>query len=190
MSKYNTYSDSQLIYACREGVDAAWDTLVTRYERLVYTIPRRYGLTQAEVEDVFQSVWLLLLQHLDNIKEPERISAWLVTTARRESIKRRRTSEYKRVRTMDASFFSKLEQTERRTPEEMVIRYEQQQAIRQAMGKLGERCRRLLQMLYYDNPKPSYADIAATLNLAIGSIGAIRGRCLRKLSQILEVPTQ
>ncbi len=185
MSKYDTFSDSQLIYACREGVGAAWDTLVARYERLVYTIPRRYGLTQAEVEDVFQSVWLLLLQHLESIKQPERISAWLVTTARRESIKRRRNTEYKRVSSMDSDFFAKLEQTDRSTPEELVIRYEQQQAVRQAMGRLGERCRRLLQMLYYDSPKRSYATIAATLNLAIGSIGAIRGRCLQKLSQLL-----
>jgi RNA polymerase sigma factor (sigma-70 family) len=186
MSKYNSFSDSQLIYACREGVEAAWDALVSRYERLVYTIPRRYGLTQAEVDDVFQSVWLLLLQHLDRIKQPERISAWLVTTARRESIKRRRTTEYKRVSYMEPDFFSKLEQTDRSTPEEIVIRYEQQQAVRHAMERLGERCRRLLQMLYYDSPKASYATIAATLNLAVGSIGAIRGRCLRKLNQLLE----
>ena len=30
---------------------------MARYERLVYTVPSRYGLTQGEVEDVYQSVW-------------------------------------------------------------------------------------------------------------------------------------
>lgn len=77
-------SAAQLIAACQAGDDAAWDALVVRYERLVYTIPLRYGLTAAEADDVFQTVWLKLLQHLPTLRQPDRVAAWLVTTARRE----------------------------------------------------------------------------------------------------------
>ena len=185
MSKYESLSDGQLISACRQGDGAAWDVLVGRYERLVYTIPRRYGLTQDEVDDVFQSVWLLLLQHLHALHQPERVSAWLVTTARRECWKRRRGATYHRECAMKQGHLSQHGRVE--GPEELLLRYEQQLAVRRAMQKLGDRCRRLLHSLYYDTPKPSYADIATTLNIAVGSIGAIRARCLKKLSQKLEL---
>ena len=185
MGKYESLSDKRLIEACRKKEAAAWDVLVTRYERLVYTIPRRYGLRQEEVDDVFQSVWLLLLQHLHTLQQPERVSAWLVTTARRECWKRRRGAAYQRERAMDPRDLPEKELVE--GPEELVIRYEQQQAIRRAMLALGDRCRRLLHLLYYEIPKPGYADIAATLNMAVGSIGAIRARCLKKISQKLEL---
>jgi len=185
MSKYESLSDSQLICACRKEEEAAWDVLVARYERLVYTIPRRYGLRQEEVDDVFQSVWLLLLQHLHTLQQPERVSAWLVTTARRECWKRRRGAAYQRECAMDPSDLPEKWQVE--GPEELVIRYEQQLAVRRAMLGLGDRCRRLLHLLYYEVPKPAYAQIAATLNMAVGSIGAIRARCLKKLSKNLEL---
>ena len=73
MSRYESLSDKRLIEACSQQDEAAWDVLVARYERLVYTIPRRYGLRQEEVDDVFQSVWLLLLQNLHTLQQPERV---------------------------------------------------------------------------------------------------------------------
>lgn len=181
MSRYESLSDEKLIEACRQQDEAAWDVLVTRYERLVYTIPRRYGLSQDEVDDVFQSVWLLLLKKMHRLQQPERVSAWLVTTARRECWKRRRGG-YMREHTVEPS---NLPQGQVEGPEELVLRYEQQLAIRRAMQQLGERCRRLLHLLYYTMPKPAYTEIANTLNLAVGSIGAIRARCLKQLSQKL-----
>lgn len=183
MSRYESLSDKRLIEACRQQDEAAWDALVARYERLVYTIPRRYGLRQEEVDDVFQSVWLLLLQNLHTLQQPERVSAWLVTTARRECWKRRRGA-HMRERSVKPS---NLPQGQVEGPEELVLRYEQQLAVRRAMQQLGARCRRLLHLLYYTVPKPAYTEIASALNLAVGSIGAIRARCLKQLSQKLEL---
>ena len=64
MTVVDERSDTDLVAACRQGEAAAWDALVLRYERLVYTIPLRYGLPRSEAEDVFQSVWLTLLNHV------------------------------------------------------------------------------------------------------------------------------
>ncbi len=185
MRKYESMSDRQLIFACRKQEQAAWDVLVARYERLVYTIPRRYGLRPDEVDDVFQSVWLLLLQHLHTLQQPERVSAWLVTTARRECWKRRRGAAYQREKSVAPHDLPERGQSE--GPEELVLRYERQLAVRRAIQQLGDRCRRLLHLLYYEVPKPAYAEIAASLNMAVGSIGAIRARCLKKISQTLEL---
>jgi len=185
MPDYDQLSAAQLIAACRAGDEAAWDALVTRYERLVYTIPLRYGLTQAEADDVFQTVWLKLLEHLPTLREPERVAAWLVTTTRRECWERRRKAEYKRADSIAPEALPESRWVDELSPEEIVLRYERQQSIRRAIERLGERCRRLLRYLYYEPTKPTYAEIAAKLQIPVGSIGPTRARCLQKLRELL-----
>src|SRR6185503_6051988 len=75
-------SDAELIRDCRAGSQAAWDELVTRYQRLIYAIPRRAGLTDEQAADVFQEVFLTLFEKIDDIQQPERIRSWIVTTAK------------------------------------------------------------------------------------------------------------
>ena len=185
MTDYSEMTDKQLVVACRSGDEMAWEAIVSKYERLVYTIPARYGLTPTEIDDVFQSVWLSLLKNLGRIREPDRISAWLVTTARRECWERRRGADYERMVT--TSFDSVLIDKEGNelAPDEVVELYREQQTIRLALDQLDERCRRLLWQLYYDATIPSYSDVAEKLNMPIGSIGPLRARCLKKLRTIL-----
>ncbi len=185
MPGYDQRSDAQLIAACRAGDAAAWDALVARYERLVYTIPLRYGLSRTEADDVFQTVWLRLLEHLPTLRQPERVAAWLVTTARRECWDRRRRAEHKRTDAVPPEALPESRWVDELSPEEIVLRYERQQAIRRAVDRLEERCRRLLRLLYYEPRKPSYAEIAARLQIPVGSIGPTRARCLQKLRKLL-----
>jgi RNA polymerase sigma factor (sigma-70 family) len=185
MTEYSEFPDEQLVVACRTGDENAWDVLVERYERLVYTVPARYGLTPSEIDDVFQSVWLSLLKNLDKLREPDRISAWLVTTARRECWERRRGADYERTVTTDLDTLLLDREGNELPPEEVVATYGQYQTLEQGMENLGDRCRRLLQLLYYDTSVPSYADVAEILDMPIGSIGPMRARCLKKLRGIL-----
>src|SRR6267154_2045109 len=78
-------SDKQLLLACRRGDERAWESLVNRYQRLIYTIPRRAGLDHSQAADVFQEVFTTLFEKLNEIDQPERLQAWLVTTARRKT---------------------------------------------------------------------------------------------------------
>lgn len=185
VTDYKQLSDSDLISACRDGEEAAWDALVARYERLVYTIPSRYGLTPAEISDVFQSVWLALLKNLDNLRQPDRIAAWLVTTTRRECWERRRGVNYEKVITSDLDDQIVRAKSEEPSPDEIVATYEKHEALRRAMDQMDSRCRRLLRLLYFDPSIPSYADVATKLNMPIGSIGPLRARCLKKLHKVL-----
>ena len=75
-------SDAELIRDCRIGSQTAWDELVGRYQRLIYAIPRRAGLTDEQSADVFQEVFLTLFEKLDQIEQPEKIRSWIVTTAK------------------------------------------------------------------------------------------------------------
>jgi RNA polymerase sigma factor (sigma-70 family) len=185
MTDYSDYHDEQLIAACRSGDENAWDALVERYERLVYTVPARYGLTSSEIDDVFQSVWLSLLKNLNKLREPDRVSAWLVTTARRECWERRRGADYERTVTSDLDTLLTDRAGEELPPEDVVVTFRQYETLRGAMATLGDRCRKLLWMLYYDSNVPSYADVADQLEMPIGSIGPMRARCLKKLRGIL-----
>jgi RNA polymerase sigma factor (sigma-70 family) len=184
MAVYQRYSDAELIAACRQDEAAAWDQLVARYERLVHRIPLRYGLSRAEADDVFQTVWLTLLEKLDTLREPERVASWLVTTTRRAAWDLRRGSEHERIQATDPAELPEV--LDGLTPEEEVGRFQQAQRAQQAAARLDQRCRRLLYYLYQDSDNPSYAEIADKLGLSIGSIGPIRARCLDKLRAILE----
>ncbi|MBK8903196.1 MAG: sigma-70 family RNA polymerase sigma factor [Anaerolineaceae bacterium] len=184
MRNYKNFSPTQLVEACRQQDYLAWNELVTRYERLVYTVPLRYGLPQAEAEDVFQTVWLALLNHLDALEQPERVAAWLVTTARRETWSRRRGADFERDAGVTVEQLDNPNEED--TSEEMMVQYERQTAVRRALSRLEERCQRLLKLLYYTTEKPEYTTIANELDIPVGSIGPTRARCLEKLRKEME----
>jgi RNA polymerase sigma factor (sigma-70 family) len=179
-------SDEELVAACRAGDEAAWDALVGRYQRLVYTVPARFGLTPGEVEDVFQTVWLLLLKNLATLRQPDRLAAWLVTTARRECWERRRGADYQRVTFVAPGSLAAESWVDEQNSEDVAADYEEYRTLHDALAQLDEPCRRLLASLYSDTNDHSYADIAARLSIPIGSIGPTRARCLKKLKQIME----
>ena len=78
-------NDLQLIQACLAGRHDAWDELVDRFKRLVYSIPRRYGFSDADADDVFQNVFIILYRKLDTVRDHERLAGWLIRTTHRES---------------------------------------------------------------------------------------------------------
>ncbi len=185
MTNFGEFTDEKLIDACRSGEVGAWDALVNRYERLVYTVPARYGLTPTEIDDVFQSVWLSLVRNLDKLREPDRVSAWLVTTARRECWERRRGAEYERTVTTDFDNILMDHEGNETPPEEVVSAFREHESLRQAIKQLQEKCQRLIWFLYFDSNIPSYSDVADKLEMPIGSIGPMRARCLKKLRAVM-----
>jgi len=58
--------------------------------------------------------------------------------------------------------------------------------VRDALVELSPRCERMVRMLFFENPPRPYQEIARELDLATGSLGFIRGRCLEKLKKQLE----
>lgn len=181
-------TDKELLIACRTGDESAWEALIDRYQRLIYAIPRRAGLSEDQAGEVFQDVFVTLLQKLNDINDPDRLHAWLVTAARRKTW-RLMTKErsFKRGDTDDAEDAKLRELVDKQLPpDEALLQLEQQHRIRLALLALDERCRTLLTMLYYRNEPASYAEIAAAFGTTEGSIGPTRARCLKKLLKNLE----
>lgn len=176
--------DSELIDACLKGTSQAWDALLVRYQRLIYSIPLRYGLPEHDANDIFQNVSLLLLKNLARLRDRERLGAWLVITTRRECW---RLFHHDRQINLNPETVNITEQVvDSGQSEDNFLALERQTVVRAAVELLDEPCHQLLTQLFYAEPRPSYTEIARELALPEGSIGPTRARCLEKLMKILE----
>lgn len=163
-----------------EGDRAAWNDLIDRYKRLVYSIPRRYRLADDVCEDVFQSTFAHLIRELPRLRDPSALTKWLMTTAHRESWRAGR-------RRGDSSLPQELAGSgDADPPGEAMLRWERQHRLHLALEALGGRCETMLRAMFLDPARPSYAEIAERLGMAVGSIGPVRARCLARMVELLE----
>jgi len=177
-----------LVTAAAGGDQAAWEALVERFSGLIWAITRAYRLSRADAADVSQTTWLRLAEHIDKIENADRIGAWLATAARRECLQNIR-SKARTVPTEDMSWFDSGSDDDPTEAEVLRAETEREEANRasllwQAVGRLPARCRQLIRILMAE-PPPRYAEIAAALDLPVGSIGPTRARCLQRLRREL-----
>lgn len=157
----------------------AWNELVDRYAPLVWSICVRFRLSSHDIEDVYQSVFLRLVEHLGNLRDPAALPGWLATTTRRECLRVLKVTG--RDEMLGAELDEKLlPHTDPAMIEEQIIAAERNALLRAALAELPPRCRLLLSMLVSDPPY-SYAEISAVLGIRVGSIGPERARCLERL---------
>ncbi len=173
--------DQSLVAACLSGDKVAWTTLLDRYERLIYSIPVRYGLSESQSSDIFQNVCLILLERLEQLRDESRLAGWLVTVTRRECWKEMRRRDA--ASSDEPELILEMQTDDSDSVEDMVAQWESWAAVREAMSHIGTRCRELLRRLYFVQPQPSYQEIAGELDIAVGSIGPTRARCLKKLHE-------
>ena len=172
----------QLIRAAAAGDQDAWNELVERFQGLVWATARAHRLTRADAADVAQTVWLRLVENLDRIRDPERLGAWLATTARRECLRHIRLHGRERL-SDEADVF---EAPSEGPLEVSLLTEERDTALWKAFAKLSERCQTLLRLLVSED-EPSYETIGAALGMPIGAIGPTRMRCLDKLRSYVSV---
>ncbi|MFI0266368.1 RNA polymerase sigma factor [Streptomyces luteogriseus] len=178
-----------LVQAAADGDAAAWKALVEGLSPLVWSVVRAHRLSDADAREVYQTAWFRFAQHLGRIREPGKAGAWLASTARHECLKVIRNSQ-RLTLTDDPRLLDRV--SEDGTPEQSLLDSEeaaaQSERVRrlwQEFEELGERCRQLLRVLMA-TPPPSYQDVSAALGIAVGSIGPLRQRCLRRLRARLE----
>jgi RNA polymerase sigma factor (sigma-70 family) len=165
-----------LVHAARRGDDAAWRCLVARFERRLRDVVRSYRLSTADVDDVLQTTWLRLFNHIGEIREPAAVGGWLATTARRECL-RLLQGPMREQLTDDPDLG---EQREQDGPETELLAAERHAVLNRALATLPERHRRLMTMLASD-AAPDYQHISQALAMPIGSIGPIRARSIARL---------
>src|SRR5205807_9136953 len=75
-----------LVRAAAQGQETAWMALVDNFADPVWSVIHGYRLDPADAADVSQITWLRLAEHISSLRQPERVGAWLVTTAGRECL--------------------------------------------------------------------------------------------------------
>jgi len=177
------WNDTRLVKECLSGDEAAWAQLIDKYKALIYSIPIKYNLPPQEAADVFQSTCVELLVRLPELREPRALPKWLMQVAHHECYRVKRLS--KRVVSRD----SEENSPEPEVPpvaEGLVQQTQEEQMLREAIAVLTPQCRRLVEMLFFESPSRPYAEVAAELGLALGSIGFTRQKCIERLRRQLE----
>jgi RNA polymerase sigma factor (sigma-70 family) len=182
-AKINPTDVARLVESAAEGDLQAWERLVDQYARLIWSITGEFKLVESDAADVFQTTWLRLLEHINRLEYPDRVSSWLAVTARRECLRSLATTK----KVMLRHDHDELDAADTHAPDvdERLLADERAQVVRDAMSRLPSRWQRLLEMLMAD-PPASYAEISDQLGLPVGSIGPTRGRCLARLRVLLQ----
>lgn len=180
-------SDEQVIGRCLKGDQEAWSALIDKYKNLIYSIPIKLGMYQ-DAGDIFQSVCVDLLSELPRLREHRALPKWLMQTCYHKCLRYQRATD--RLVELapegtDSDAASPASSADD-LPEHLLMQFEKEQILRDAISELPEKCERMVRLLFFENPPRPYENIAEELGMATGSIGAIRGRCLAYLRKHLE----
>ena len=181
-------SDAELVGACRHGDEAAWSELVNRFQRLIFSVPRRAGLSEEQSADILQEVFLTLFEKLDKIEQPEKIRSWIVTTAKFKTWSVVRGEQRFHPFETDEEMEAEMANLPDTSPlaDAVLIELEEQHLIRTALSEMEERCRKILSMIYLQDAAAAYSEVAREIGVGETSISPLRARCLKKLAKILE----
>jgi RNA polymerase sigma factor (sigma-70 family) len=169
-------SDARLVARCRQGDEAAWSELVTRFSRYVYAIiGQGFGLRAENAEDVFQEVFARAYQHLGRLREDEAIRPWIAQLTRRLCIDQLRSGSREQLSD---------EELEPAEVDETLDRLEEALAVHEALAELPEHCQEILDRFFARDE--SYQTIGAALDIPAGTIASRISRCLAKLRELFE----
>lgn len=178
--------DARLVARCAAGDARSWEALVRRHERLVYAIGRSFRLRDEDLGDVFQDVFAALLKGMPRLRDGRALVRWLASTteriARTTALKRRREAAREH---RDEGSIEGL-RDERGPVGSELERAEREHQVRLALGAVSERCKRLLEALYYEDPTPSYGELSQRFGVPMGSLGPTRARCIERLRGLFE----
>jgi RNA polymerase sigma factor (sigma-70 family) len=178
------WSNTRLVKECLRGNEQAWNMLVDRYKNLVYSIPIRYGLPPQDAADIFQAVCLDLFNELSRLRDAEALQGWLMRVTTHKCYHWKRQQSPVNGDFDDAA----LDGLSGNSPiaADVIADLEREQLVRDSIEQLPPRCRQMITLLFFEHPPQPYNEVAEKLGLARGSIGFIRGRCLKRLKRILQ----
>jgi RNA polymerase sigma factor (sigma-70 family) len=180
-----SWNDARLVRESLNGNEQAWAAIIQKYKRLIYSIPLKYGLTPEDAADVFQAVCLELFSELVKLRKAEALQPWLISITIHKCLRWKKQWQSGLEIDVD-SLEQKIPDAATVAPFAMLEQLEREQSVRQAISRLPARCAEMIRLLFYEQPPLPYAEVARRLGLATGSIGFIRGRCLKRLQKELE----
>jgi RNA polymerase sigma factor (sigma-70 family) len=184
------WSDERLVRECLGGNDQAWSALIDKYRNLIFSIPRRYGASPQDAEDIFQAVCLDLFAELPKLRKKTALRSWLISITAHRAFhwkrKLRQQGDHQRLDGAESEDGQEEVAFDLPMQTDAIEELEREQMVLDALADLPPRCREMIRMLFYVDPPVPYREVARRLGLATGSIGFIRGRCLDRLQKALQ----
>ncbi|SRR5579859_32645 len=175
--------DESLVQGCLRGDSRAWEQLIDKYKRLIYSIPIKYGASSEDAADVFQAVCIEVLNSLPQLKSAQSLRSWLITLTIRQSYRwKKKQPNHVELDALEPEIAEGIASV---SHPDKLDQLEQEQIVREVVAQLPPRHRELVRLLFFEQPALPYTEVAQRLGLATGSIGFIRGRCLEKLRKAL-----
>ena len=182
-SPARAWDNTRLVAECLRGNEQAWSLLIDKYKALIYSIPVKYRFSPHDAADIFQATCAELLVRLPQLRDPDALPKWLMQVAHHECYRWKRHQQRMISRDAEPDF------PEPQTPaiaESVLQQTQEEQMLRDAMNTLSPQCRRLVELLFFETPARPYAQVAKELELAIGSIGFTRQKCIDRLHRLLD----
>ena len=184
--------DADLAALARSGRDAAFRELVRRYERPVFSLIFRMVRDRETSEDLAQETFIKVLNHIDRYRPEFMFSSWLFKIANNLTIDHLRKRQLKTISIdgsphaasaaeVEASTFD-VEARGESALEEMQSR-ELGSAIERAIAKLRPEYRACILLRHVEDR--SYEEIAATLDLPLGTVKTYIHRARHELREAL-----
>lgn len=173
-------ADAVLVRGCLDGDPDAWAAVVAKYKRLIFSIPIKFGARPDDAAEIFQAVCADLVAELPRLRRHEALKPWLMRVTRHKTL-------HWKARTRRESAWAQADDLEHELAasgdggSEILESVQREQAVRDAIAHLPDRCRDMVRLLFYQQPPLPYNEVARRLGVATGSVGFIRGRCLKKL---------
>ena len=177
-------SDIEWLDGLARGDEAAWQRFFDECGPLIEAVGCRMRLSAEDRDELLQKTAIRVLERIGSLRAPGSFSSWVFgialrfaydahRAARRRLTVERMSHESTPPADLEQEVFSSLE------------RVEQIAQLQDAWAELSPQCRTLLESLYFHESSPSYKEIADRLSIPIGSIGPTRGRCLKKLLDVI-----
>ena len=163
-----------------DGRPGAVDDLVRLMTPVLWQVARASRLSAEDASDVVQNAWLALVRNASSIEDAHAVSSWLITTVRRDAVRRSRSGARTRALPDDVEALPEPAPA----PDEVIVQRDEHDRLWSAVRTLTRRCQELLRVVAFEQ-RPDYAAIAGRLDMAVGSIGPTRARCLEKLRAVL-----
>ena len=156
----NEASDSQLIKAYCNGDEGAFNTLYYRYRKLLYGyLTNMIPGNPCDVDEVFESTWLRVIDKLPKYRDDGKFGAWLFRVARNIFIDRVRMSKPGKFVTIDAEDSPDIAGSTELSPDRVTGSSDLAQVIQKALSQLPDEQREVFLLREQDLSFKEIADM-------------------------------
>lgn len=181
-------AESELVRRAIAGDRAAWRVLYEQHRDFVFRVAVRFLGDEGEARDVAQDVFVHVFTRVESYRPDGRFRTYLYrVVANRCLNERARARHRRRVNGRDADEAALAAAPDRAgSPEEQLVRAQEDERVRSAIGRLPERQRLAVILSRFEGL--SYEEIAAALETTVSSVESLLFRARQALARDLGAP--